>query len=322
MEISVLGTGMIATEMLSAIEVLDNVRCTGLLYRQHSQEKAEALKREHHIEHITTDYEELLRPDAAPVVYIALPNSVHYEYALRALQAGKHVIVEKPMCTTFRDARVLAEEARSRHLHLIEAVTLLHHPNFNFIKQQLKNIGKPRLAVCNYSQRSSRYDRYLQHILTPVFMPELAGGALYDLNIYNINFIVGLFGLPTSAHYFPNRGWNGIDTSGCLVLRYPDFTATCIAAKDADGENGGVIEGDAGRIVVSGPVSTLTEVRHINAQKEIKKGESINAHRLTIEMRDIAAIIDGDDYARSEACLCQSLNVMQTVDMALSAQRP
>lgn len=306
---------MIATEMLSAIESLDNVSVTGLLYRPHSQEKAEALAHGHHIDHITTNLDELLSPEAAPVVYIALPNSVHFSYAMQALQAGKHVIVEKPFCLNLKDAEALAAEARKRHLHLIEAVTLLHHPNLDFVKEKLKLIGRPRLAICNYSQRSSRYDRYLRHELTPVFTPEFGGGALYDLNVYNLNFIVALFGLPESAQYIANQGWNGIDTSGVIVLKYKDFIATCLAAKDADGENCGVIEGDGGRIVVKGPVSTLTEVHHIDQQKQQTDGLSLSEHRLTTEMRDIAEIIDKNDCQRSELCLRQSLNVMRVIDM-------
>lgn len=306
---------MIATEMLSAIEPLENVHATGLLYREHSREKAEELAREHHIDHITASYDELLSAGAAPTVYIALPNSLHFDYAMKALRAGKNVIVEKPMCTSLDDAEALVEEARRSGLHLIEAVTLLHHPNHQKVKEFLRQIGSPRLAVCNYSQRSSRYDRYLRHELTPVFRPELGGGALNDLNIYNINFIVSLFGLPQDVHYYANRGWNGVDTSGSLILRYPGFVATCIAAKDSDGENCGVIEGDGGRIVVDGPVSTLTKVSLRNKQGTLAEGIITGEHRLTTEMRDIASIIDGNDLERSAQCLETSLNVMRTVDM-------
>ena len=64
-----------------------------------------------------------------------------------------------------------------------------------------------------------------------------------DLNIYNIYFVVGLFGDPKAVHYYPNRNANGIDTSGILILEYPNFVCQCTAAKDCSAHNSAQIIG-------------------------------------------------------------------------------
>ena len=70
-----------------------------------------------------------------------------------------------------------------------------------------------------------------------------------DLNIYNIYFVVGLFGDPKAVHYYPNRHANGIDTSGILILEYPDFVCQCTAAKDGSAHNSAQIIGTEGSIL-------------------------------------------------------------------------
>ena len=65
---------------------------------------------------------------------------------------------------------------------------------------------------------------------SPVLDHAFAGGALMDINLYNIHFIVGLFGAPKSVRYFPNRHETGVDTSGLLVLEYEDFVCHCTGA--------------------------------------------------------------------------------------------
>lgn len=71
-----------------------------------------------------------------------------------------------------------------------------------------------------------------------------------DLNIYNIYFVVGLFGDPKAVHYYPNRHANGIDTSGILILEYPNFVCQCTAAKDSSAHNSAQIIGTEGSILI------------------------------------------------------------------------
>ena len=106
-------------------------------------------------------------------------------------------------------------------------------------------MGDIRLVACNYSQYSRRYDRFKKGEILPAFDKKLAGGALLDLGVYNVRFVIGMFGKPKKVVYHPNVE-KGVDTSGILVLDYGKFKATCVAAKDCKAESYCVIEGEKG----------------------------------------------------------------------------
>ncbi|ADY84367.1 hypothetical protein [Lactobacillus delbrueckii] len=93
----------------------------------------------------------------------------------------------------------------------------------------LQLLGPVHVVSLNYTQYSSRYDRFLAGDISPAFNPRLGGGALLDLNVYNIHLAVSLFGAPLDVHYFPNLQ-KGVDTSGVLVLAYDDKQASLTAA--------------------------------------------------------------------------------------------
>ncbi len=98
---------------------------------------------------------------------------------------------------------------------------------------------------------SSRYDTFKKGAILPAFDPRKGGGALLDLNIYNSHFVVGLLGRPMQVHYYANIV-HAIDTSGILVLEYPQTKVVCIGAKDTTATIRSTIEGTAGAIIVNG----------------------------------------------------------------------
>ena len=260
MKISIVGTGMIATEVISLLKTeVKGIEITSI-FSHSNEEKAESLAKMNHIERIYTDYAQLLKEDKANFVYIALVNNAHYEFTRMALEAGRNVIVEKPFTLTVAEAEELATMARERKLYLFEAISPLHTPNFRMVKDSLKKIGPIHFVQCNFSQYSSKFKRYLQGDIAPAFNPELGGGALNDLNVYNINIVIGLFGQPTATQYFANRGHNGIDTSGVMVLSYPTMTATCTAAKDSSSPSFILIQGEKGWIHIPTPANEFGSV--------------------------------------------------------------
>ena len=172
------------------------------------------------------------------------------EQAKAALLAGKHVLCEKPIVPTLAQLDELLGLAEERHLHLLEAITTIDHPNYGLAKLFAKEIGDIKTVSCTFCQYSSRYDAFMNGQTPPVFDPAYCGGALMDLNIYNIYFVVGLFGDPKAVHYYPNRHANGIDTSGILILEYPDFVCQCTAAKDSSARNSVQIIGSDGNVLI------------------------------------------------------------------------
>ena len=184
MKLAILGTGFIVHEgALPALQSVPEIEVTAIFARPHSKEKADALAVKYAIPQVYTDYDELLSSTDVDFVYVGLTNSVHYEYAKKALMSGKHIIMEKPFASTVAEVEELRDLALARHLYMFEAVTLLHTPNFQAIRETLPKLGKIKAVQANYSQYSSRYDKYLSGVVQPAFDPELSGGALYDINI-------------------------------------------------------------------------------------------------------------------------------------------
>ena len=178
MKLAILGTGFIVKEgALPALKEVPEIEVTAIFAREKSKGVADKLAVQYDIPKVYTDYDELLASQDVEFVYIGLTNSVHYEYAKKALLAGKHVIMEKPFASTAAEVRELVELALAKHLYIFEAVTLLHLPNFHAIKEKLAELGKITAVMANYSQYSSRYDRYLKGEVLPAFDPELSGGA-------------------------------------------------------------------------------------------------------------------------------------------------
>ena len=197
--VAVLGTGKIIPEAVGAMQASKKFRVANIWAREHSRDKAAALAEKFGVEKFTTNLDDIAGDRAIDFVYVGLVNAVHHEYAKKFLDAGKNVIVEKPFTVNAEQAQDLVDTARSKKLFLFEAVTTLHMPNFFAIRDALKKIGDVKIVQCNYSQYSSRYDAYKKKSVAPAFDPKLYGGALTDINIYNLNFVVGLFGLRFNA---------------------------------------------------------------------------------------------------------------------------
>lgn len=315
MNIGIIGTGKIVNEMIPVVQEISGITIQAICSRPQSLSKAERLAALFHIKEVYNDYDAMLHKSDIDFVYVAVANHAHADYARRALLAKKNVIIEKPICSSVAQLEELMQLASADNLYIFEAVTLLHMPHYQLIKDELlAQLGRIKLIACNYSQRSSRYDLYLNHQLTPAFDPACHGGALMDINVYNINFVVSLFGEPARVEYHPNVGHNKIDTSGVAILTYPDFVATCIGAKDCDGNSFGAIQGDEGRIVVTGPVSTLSELELSKDGKPQTINIQPKKHRLAFEFEHFRDIYHAHQVDEMEHYLQISHQVMKVID--------
>jgi predicted dehydrogenase len=211
MKIGIIGTGFIITEALTAMSEVPAIELKAILARPHSIEKGRAFAEKFSIGKVYTDYDELLADPDIDTVYVGIINLVHYEYGRRALLAGKDVIMEKPFTTLTAHAQELADLAREKGRFLFEAVTNRNCRIIERMRELLPEIGRIRMVQANYSQYSSRYDRYLKGDVAPAFDLASCGGALYDLNVYNFNikfayFVFDFFSVfycCLTAEYFP-----------------------------------------------------------------------------------------------------------------------
>jgi len=189
----------------------------------------------------------------------------------------------------------------------------LHFSNYAKIRELLETIGDLKVVQCNYSQYSSRYDKLLEGEVTNVFDPAFSGGALADINIYNLHFVTGLFGQAQHVTYLANKAANGIDTSGILLMKYAGFVCECIGAKDSCSPSFAVLQGTRGYIklnsspneCLSFEVGTGDKVETYNFQK--------SANRMTYEIAEFERIYHQGDHKKCRELLEHSLCVIKTL---------
>ena len=283
-----------------------------------SEEKAEALANQYGAARYYTDMDAFLADEEVNFVYIATPNVLHYEHAKAALLANKHVLLEKPFCPEVSLAQELRQLAWERGLILVDMTPTAFLPNLQVLKKQLPKIGRIRQVMGNYTQYSSRYDRFRAGETDNVFNSAFSGGSLMDINYYNVYLNTALFGKAQSSHYFPVIQ-RGIDTSGVIVLEYEGFVSQNTGAKDCRGENFFQIEGEDGYIYVPGGVSSLEEIRVVT-----KEGTEVfrTPHETDLwgwEVKALAKIMGSDDPAPLAAGLDTMLGVIGTIESARKA---
>ncbi|WP_234122500.1 Gfo/Idh/MocA family protein [Clostridium hydrogenum] len=315
MKLGIVGAGMIVKDFLETTNYLKGLELTAIFGRKSSEKAINELKNEYKIKSIFYDYDELLNSDV-DTVYIALPNNLHFEFSKRALEANKNVIVEKPMTSNYKEALILNDLARERKLFIFEAITNQYLPNYKKIKELLPTLGNIKIVQCNYSQYSSRYDRFKEGNTLPAFDPNFSGGALMDLNIYNIHYVVGLFGKPKNVEYYPNIE-RGIDTSGVLILDYENFKCVCIGAKDCRAPIANNIQGDKGCIYQDNPTNVCEKFELLMNDGTSKLiNENNYKHRMVNEFIEFIDIISKKNFDKCYEMLEQSLIVSEVQTIA------
>lgn len=311
-DIGITGTGYIVKEFLPVLAKIPGLRCSAICGTKRSINEIKNICADYNISRGVTDYKELLNSDI-DTVYIAVPNNLHYKFCLDALNANKNVIVEKPITSNFKEALKLSNLAKDKKLFLYEAITTRYLKNYIKIKELLHKIGTVKLVECNFSQYSHRYDAFLEGNAAPVFKPENSGGALYDLNLYNIHYVTGIFGAPNNVEYYANMD-RGIDTSGVLIMNYSGFNAVCIAAKDCGAPSHCLIEGTKGYIFQNTASSICGAVTlHLNDGTEETFDINGDEHRMESEFNTFVKNIEEGNQDHCFNMLNQSLiasNVM------------
>ena len=251
MNIGVIGSGFIVEVFVKGMTRYKHVKLYAIWGRHE-----EKIKKFDCFEKYYLDIDDFLSDSNIDVVYVALPNSLHFEYAYSSLKAGKHVLLEKPFCTNYKQAKKLVDYAKKHELFLFETIMTKYTAAYLKLQKKIKELGEIKMIACNFSQYSRKYDKFKRGEVLPAFDYKLAGGSLMDLGVYDIHFVVDIFGLPKRVSFYPNI-INKIDTSGTLVLDYKTFKAVLIFAKDCQSETYCQIQGDKGYIRVDSSASRV-----------------------------------------------------------------
>ena len=191
---------------------------------QNAREVADKL----HIPHAYGKYHELLADPNVDAIYNPLPNHLHVEWSIKALEAGKHVLCEKPLGMHTLDAQRLVDAAKAHpHLKVMEAFMYRFHPQWQLAKKLITQgrIGKLRTVHSNFSYNNRETDNIRNKI-------EMGGGALLDIGCYSVSLSRWLFDAEPDqvlGHITPMAG-EEVDCLTSGILEFRDGTATFTAA--------------------------------------------------------------------------------------------
>ncbi|KZL87615.1 oxidoreductase [Colletotrichum incanum] len=292
-------------------------------------------------------YAELVRDPNVDIIYVATPHSHHFQNAMLALDAGKHVLCEKALTVTAEQTRVLIETARAKKLFFMEAVWTRYFPLSIKVRELISSgaIGKvyrttADLSFNNCTDGSNKLSFADSHRMVN---PELAGGALLDLGIYSLTWL-----FQTLYHLQPEKESpevlasvqkypvTGADESTTMILNFPKNQQTGIAttslrvdtAPDGKGNTAPAIriQGSKGEIQVAHPAFRPLSYKLI--QKGVEEVEVVDCpiptdearkwgHGMFWEADECARCLRDGKLESASLPLSESLVIMETMDSAI-----
>jgi predicted dehydrogenase len=210
----IIGTGNIAGKFADATRYVEDAELLAVGSR--SQETADIFGKRHGIPRRYPRYEDLVGDPDIDAIYVATPHNSHHANTLLALEAGKHVLCEKPLAVNAGEAEEMIVMARKKGLFLMEAMWTRFLPAWVDIKARLDagEFGAIRSLQADFGIELA-YDP--KHRL---FNPDLAGGALLDLGIYPLSLAFWLLGQPETTSSWAELAPTGVDQRAAITLTY------------------------------------------------------------------------------------------------------
>jgi D-xylose 1-dehydrogenase (NADP+, D-xylono-1,5-lactone-forming) len=243
----VLGAARINQHVLEGAALAEGASVVAIAARD--RDRAQAQADAFAIGTVHGSYEELLADPAVDAVYIPLPNALHVEWSVRALEAGKHVLCEKPLARSEAQARRAFAAARSADRLLMEAFMWRHTPQTRKLQELLGHsaVGRLRMVRATFGFRLDRDgDVRLSR--------ELEGGALMDVGCYCVSAARLVAGEPVHVRAERIAGGDGVDVRLAATMRFADDVLGVIdCAIDAPLGHRLTIVGDQGELVLEDP---------------------------------------------------------------------
>jgi predicted dehydrogenase len=238
----ILGTGFIAG--LQTQDLAENgftVQAVGSRNAESSKAFSEKLA----IPTAHASYEALVADPDVDVVYIASPHTYHHAHALLALNAGKHVLVEKPFTINAREAKEVFALAEAKGLVALEAMWSRFLPHMIRLREIIAegSLGQIRKVTASHNQNLPKDPA---HRLND---PALGGGALLDLGVYPVSFAIDVLGIPDTIRASASMTATGVDRQTAAIFEYADGQQALVdCALDIASNNQAVVIGTEGWI--------------------------------------------------------------------------
>jgi predicted dehydrogenase len=287
MRLGILSTARINNRLLPGARLSDEVEVVAVASR--TQAAADAFAREHGIARAHGSYQALLADDGVDAVYIPLPNSLHVEWSIRALRAGKHVLCEKPLDRDPAQVERAYAEAEAAGRILAEAFMYRHHPQTLRMKALVEEgaIGPMRLirASFSFTARNAADVRLSR---------ELDGGALRDVGCYCVTASRFLAGEPELVFGQQELTPSGVDGRFAALLRFADGVVSLMDSGIVVTPQERIeVVGDDGWLVLRDPWHCREPVIELHRDGAVERIEVERANHYQLELEDLAAAIDG-----------------------------
>lgn len=315
----ILGPGRIAVRIARAL--VDNPRGRLHAVASRDPERGRAFAEKHGATTVHPSYEALLADPAVDVVYVALPNGLHAEWSVRALDAGKHVLCEKPLALTVAEVDAIAAAAERSGRIAVEAFMYLHHPQTRKALEIARSGTLGTLQVV-----SSAFSFFLDRDVDPRIDPTIGGGSLWDVGCYPVSISRRVAGEePDAIAGFARFDARGVDRTFVGSLRFPGgLLAHFESGFTAPDRERVEIVGSLATLVVhhpflpepDGPPPRLTILRD-GAEEDVPV-ESVDDYRAEVD--DLgAAILDGTEPRVDLAFSRGSIATLVALDRAARA---
>lgn len=241
----ILGLGKIAHKF--AADLIKLPQCELIAVGSSSINKAKAFATQFYAEHAFGSYEDLVRCPEIDVIYIATPHTYHKKHTLLCLEAGKHVLCEKPFALNQHEVAEMNAKAEQQKLFLMEAIWTRFLP---FMDKLLALINENAIGAVKYLEADfgflAPYDPQGR-----LYNPHLGGGALLDIGIYPLFLAHALFGIPSHIQASALMSDTHIDTVTNILLRWRnDQLANLHCSVIADTPTQAKIYGTKGKIII------------------------------------------------------------------------
>lgn len=243
---AILSAGHIAEKMAKTI-TQTSCHVTPYAIAARDGARAQAMATQYGFSKSYASYEALFSDDAVDIVYIGTTHNFHAQHVRAALEAGKHVLCEKPFTVNAHDARALFALARSKNLILAEAMWTRAQPFTALLQENLPLIGAPRHLCVEMGMPLADKPR--------IALPELAGGVLLDLGIYTLTIADILLGTPSAPPAgICHKNENGMDIHDSILLQYEGGTSAALSfSGECQMNNKAILYGTQGRLEIETP---------------------------------------------------------------------
>ncbi|CZT37206.1 Gfo/Idh/MocA family protein [Rhizobium sp. 9140] len=263
-----LGWGILATGWIAELFTQDLIDAglTVAAVGSRSPEKAAAFAQRFGISNAHGSYEDLVADPDVDIIYVATPHPQHVAAALLALDAGKHILIEKPFTLNAPEARQIVERAASKNLVVLEAMWTRFLPHMRRVHEVIDagTLGTLRAVTAEHKQSLPTDPHHRLNAL------DLGGGALLDLGIYPISFAFDILGHPTEVKATARFKDTGVDAEVSTVMQHANAAISMTtSALDCAGPNTAVIYGSKARIEIASVWYSPTSFRVIDHEGAI-----------------------------------------------------